>query len=144
MLAWWRRIIVALGIGGASYLIMLAFMILAVVYDKELEEDAWEPFVNLMKTTKFVDFEIYQAFKSLHPKQMDQLGRKSERRSNELISQENANELIGALEEMAASYQKEKEALDYDYKDFVNGEELYHFYKEIMIKVQEMLRQLKS
>jgi len=37
MLAWIRRIIVSLGIGGASYLIMLAFMILSVVYDKELE-----------------------------------------------------------------------------------------------------------
>jgi hypothetical protein len=37
MLAWVRRIIVSLGIGGASYLIMLAFMILSVVYDKELE-----------------------------------------------------------------------------------------------------------
>jgi hypothetical protein len=35
MLAWIRRIIVSLGIGGASYLIMLAFMILSVVYDKE-------------------------------------------------------------------------------------------------------------
>jgi hypothetical protein len=37
MLAWVRRIIVSLGIGGASYLIMLAFMILSVVFDKELE-----------------------------------------------------------------------------------------------------------
>ena len=37
MLAWVRRIIVSLGISGASYLIMLAFMILSVVYDKELE-----------------------------------------------------------------------------------------------------------
>jgi hypothetical protein len=37
MRAWIRRIIVSLGIGGASYLIMLAFMILSVVYDKELE-----------------------------------------------------------------------------------------------------------
>jgi hypothetical protein len=37
MLAWVRRIIVSVGIGGASYLIMLAFMILSVVYDKELE-----------------------------------------------------------------------------------------------------------
>jgi hypothetical protein len=37
MLAWVRRIIVSLGIGGVSYLIMLAFMILSVVYDKELE-----------------------------------------------------------------------------------------------------------
>jgi len=37
MFAWMRRIIVSLGIGGASYLIMLVFMILSVVYDKELE-----------------------------------------------------------------------------------------------------------
>ncbi|MBV7505688.1 tubulin-like doman-containing protein [Bacillus sp. sid0103] len=114
------------------------------VYDKEIEEDAWEPFVNLMKTTKFVDFEIYQAFKKLTSKQMAQLEKKSERRSNDLISEEQATELISALEEMAATYQKEKEALDYDYKDFVNGEELYSFYKEMMIKVQDMLRQLKS
>ncbi|MFF2448948.1 tubulin-like doman-containing protein [Neobacillus sp. NPDC058068] len=114
------------------------------VYDKEIEEDAWEPFVNLMKTTKFVDFEIYQAFKALGPKQMDQLEKKSERRSNDLINQETAAELTAALEEMAAAYQKEKEALDYDYKDLVNGEELYSFYKEMMIKVNEMLRQLKS
>jgi hypothetical protein len=114
------------------------------VYDKEIEEDAWEPFVNLMKTTKFIDFEIYQAFKSLNPKQMAQLEKKSEHRSNDLISQEQATELISALEEMAATYQREKEALDYDYKDFANGEELYSFYKEMMIKVQDMLRQLKS
>ncbi|MFJ5713579.1 tubulin-like doman-containing protein [Neobacillus sp. NPDC093127] len=114
------------------------------VYDKEVEEDAWEPFVNLMKTTKFVDFEIFQAFRALSPKQMDQLEKKSERRSNDLISQESAAELTAALEEMAAAYQKEKEALDYDYKDLVNGEELYSFYKEMMIKVNEMLRQLKS
>ncbi|WHY85470.1 tubulin-like doman-containing protein [Neobacillus novalis] len=114
------------------------------VFDKEIEEDAWEPFVNLMKTTKFVDFEIFQAFKGLSPKQMDQLEKKSERRSNDLISQESAAELTAALEEMAAAYQKEKEALDYDYKDLVNGEELYSFYKEMMIKVNDMLRQLKS
>ncbi|MFL6556280.1 MAG: hypothetical protein ACJ8MO_09210, partial [Bacillus sp. (in: firmicutes)] len=114
------------------------------VYDKEIEEDAWAPFVNLMKTTKFVDFEIYQAFKSLNAKQMAQLEKKSERRSTDLINQEQATELISALEEMAATYQKEKEALDYDYKDFANGEELYIFYKEMMIKVQDMLRQLKS
>ncbi|WML41259.1 tubulin-like doman-containing protein [Neobacillus sp. OS1-2] len=114
------------------------------VYDKELEEDAWEPFVNLTKTTKFVEYEIYQAFKSLNQKQMAQLEKKSERRSVELINQESAAQLIFALEEMAAAYQKEKETLDYDFKEFANGEELYAFYKEMMLKVQEMLRQLKS
>ncbi|MEH7158364.1 tubulin-like doman-containing protein [Neobacillus drentensis] len=114
------------------------------VYDKEIEEDAWAPFVNLMKTTKFVDFEIYQAFKALSAKQMAQLEKKSERRSTDMINEEMATELISALEDIAATYQKEKEALDYDYKDIANGEELYSFYKGITIKVQEMLRQLKS
>lgn len=37
MLAWLRRIIVSLGIGGASYAIMLIFMVLSVVYDRQLE-----------------------------------------------------------------------------------------------------------
>jgi hypothetical protein len=37
MLAWMRRIIVSLGIGGASYVLMLIFMVLSVVYDKQLE-----------------------------------------------------------------------------------------------------------
>ncbi|MEH7250775.1 tubulin-like doman-containing protein [Neobacillus niacini] len=114
------------------------------VYDKEIEEDAWEPFVNLMKTTHFVDYELFKSFTELTPKQLDQLMKKSERRSNELIHLENTSELVAALEEMAATYQKEKEALDYDYKDLANGEELYEFYKEMMIKVSNMLKQLRS
>ena len=37
MLAWLRRIIVSVGIGGFSYALMLGFMVLSVIYDKELE-----------------------------------------------------------------------------------------------------------
>jgi hypothetical protein len=35
--AWFRRILVSLGIGGTSYLIMIGIMVLSVVYDRELE-----------------------------------------------------------------------------------------------------------
>lgn len=35
--AWFRRIVVSLGIGGVSYLIMLCIMVLSVVYDRQLE-----------------------------------------------------------------------------------------------------------
>ena len=35
--AWFRRIVVSIGIGGVSYLIMLGIMVLSVVYDRELE-----------------------------------------------------------------------------------------------------------
>ena len=37
MLAWLRRIIVSLGVGGASYAIMLTFIVLSVIYDRQLE-----------------------------------------------------------------------------------------------------------
>jgi hypothetical protein len=37
MLAWLRRFIVSVGIGGVSYALMLGIMVLSVVYDQELE-----------------------------------------------------------------------------------------------------------
>ena len=36
-LAWLRRVVVSIGIGTTSYIIMLGIMVLSVVYDKELE-----------------------------------------------------------------------------------------------------------
>ena len=113
------------------------------VYDKEPEEDPWEPFVNLMRTTQFVEYELYVAVDRLNQKQLAQLLKKSEKRSNELINQEDTSELVQSLQEMAASLQKEKEFLDYDRKEFINGEELYAFYKEVFIKVNSMIKQLK-
>ncbi|MEW9053008.1 MAG: tubulin-like doman-containing protein [Neobacillus sp.] len=114
------------------------------VYDKEVEEDAWEPLVHLLKTTQFVEYELFKSFTALKPRQLEQLLKKSEKRSQELIHQEGTKQLIFALEEMASAYQKEKENLDYDYQDLANGEELYEFYKEMVMKVSSMLRQLKS
>jgi hypothetical protein len=37
VLAWLRRLVVSIGIGGASYAIMLGIMVLSIVYDRELE-----------------------------------------------------------------------------------------------------------
>jgi hypothetical protein len=37
LFAWLRRLVVSLGIGLTSYLIMLAIMVLSIVYDRELE-----------------------------------------------------------------------------------------------------------
>jgi hypothetical protein len=36
-LAWLRRLLVSIGIGGASYAIMLGIMVLSVLYDRQLE-----------------------------------------------------------------------------------------------------------
>jgi hypothetical protein len=37
VLAWLRRIIVSVGIGGVSYALMLGIMVLSVVYDRAFE-----------------------------------------------------------------------------------------------------------
>jgi hypothetical protein len=37
VLAWLRRILVSIGIGGVSYALMLGIMVLSVVYDREME-----------------------------------------------------------------------------------------------------------
>ncbi|KAB2918999.1 MAG: hypothetical protein F9K29_07190 [Hyphomicrobiaceae bacterium] len=37
LLAWLRRLVVSMGIGGTSYIIMLGIMVLSIVYDRELE-----------------------------------------------------------------------------------------------------------
>ena len=36
-LAWLRRLVVSIGIGGASYAVMLGIMVASIVYDRELE-----------------------------------------------------------------------------------------------------------
>ena len=36
-LAWLRRLVVSIGIGGASYAIMLGIMVASIIYDRELE-----------------------------------------------------------------------------------------------------------
>jgi len=36
-LAWFRRLIVSIGVGGASFALMLGIMVLSIVYDRELE-----------------------------------------------------------------------------------------------------------
>jgi hypothetical protein len=41
-LAWFRRLVVSIGIGGASYAVMLGIMVASIVYDRELE-----PVINL-------------------------------------------------------------------------------------------------
>ena len=38
MLAWLRRLIVSVGIGGVSYALMPGIMVLSVVYDQEFEQ----------------------------------------------------------------------------------------------------------
>ena len=56
MLAWLRRLIVSVGIGGASYAFMLGIMVLSVVYDQEFEPIITFAFDAGRSITKLVGF----------------------------------------------------------------------------------------
>lgn len=100
------------------------------VYDKDEEEEAWEPFVNLMKVNKHVEYAIYEQLRSLEPKRLTSLQRKASKRSDAMTLSEDTQALIGKLDEIAATFQEVKNDLEYDRDEYVNGEELYDFYKK--------------
>ncbi|AEI39492.1 tubulin-like doman-containing protein [Paenibacillus mucilaginosus] len=113
------------------------------VYDHDPEEDPWEPFVNLMQGSKFPDYEIYSKLRGLDPKRLSLLQRKASRRGGEVTASEDVTPLVDKLKGMSAAYLDAKAMLDYDRGEYVNGEELYQFYKQVAGRVNDMVRSLK-
>jgi len=113
------------------------------VYDKDEEEEAWEPFINLMKAGKHIEFSIYEKFRGLDHKSMATLQRKASRRSDAMTSAEDTEQLVAKLDEIAATFQAVKNDLEYDRDEYVNGEEMYQFYKKVWSKVNDMRKTLQ-
>ncbi|MBY0052134.1 tubulin-like doman-containing protein [Brevibacillus agri] len=113
------------------------------VYDKDEEEEAWEPFVNLMKVNKHVEFAIYEKFRALDHKSMAAIQRKSAKRSDAFVSAEDTEQLVKKLDEIATAFQSVKNDLEYDRDEYVNGEEMYQFYKKVWAKVNDMRKTLQ-
>ncbi|GAA3402216.1 tubulin-like doman-containing protein [Paenibacillus hodogayensis] len=113
------------------------------VYDHDADEDTWEPFVNLIKVNKFVEFAIFEKVRALDAKRQALLVRKAGKRSEQLTASEDIAELVSSLKELADGYRDAKAALDYDRNDYVNGEDMYRFYQQAAAKANDMLRTLK-
>lgn len=113
------------------------------VYDHDAEEESWEPFVNLLKVNKFVDYAIYEKLRTLDPKSVALLERKAAKRSGQMTSSEDISELTATLERMAKGFQEAKAALDFDRAELVNGEEMYRFYRQVTVKTSDMLRTIR-
>lgn len=113
------------------------------VYDHDADEDPWEPFVNLMKVNKFVDFEIYSKLRELDEKRQNLLQRKASRRSQSLTASDDIKLLVETLRQMAESYQESKNELDYERAELANGEAMYQFYKQVSSRVNDILKSLR-
>lgn len=113
------------------------------VYDRDPEEDAWEPFANVLKSRSYVEYEVFSNFRALDEKHRAVLLRKASRRDAEMTSSEDITPLLAKLDELAAAFTEGRDQLQYERVELANGEELYAFYKEMAGKLNDIRRRLK-
>ncbi|CAM4481880.1 MAG: tubulin-like doman-containing protein [Paenibacillus macerans] len=113
------------------------------VYDRDPEEEAWEPFANLMKSQNYVEYEVFVHFRGLDEKSHSTLMRKASRRAAELTASENIDPLLQTLDELAARFLEGRDSLEYERAALANGDEMYQFYKQVAAKLNDIRRRLK-
>ncbi|MNO21471.1 hypothetical protein D3C76_112450 [compost metagenome] len=113
------------------------------VYDRDPEEEAWEPFANLMKSQNYVEYEVFTHFRGLDEKSHSALMRKASRRATELTASENIEPLLQTLDELADRFREGRDSLEYEKVELANGEDMYQFYKQIATKLNDIRRRLK-
>ncbi|HHX59209.1 MAG TPA: hypothetical protein GX707_00480 [Epulopiscium sp.] len=112
------------------------------IYDKDLEEDPWEPFVNLLDVKNYYEYVIYDKFCNLPAKQKAMIMKKAVKRNTILTSSEDISELILKLDGLIQSYSERKEELDYEKDELANGEDIYTFYKQVLFNLNKIRRNL--
>lgn len=113
------------------------------VYDRDPEEEAWEPFANLMKSQNYVEYEVFTHFRGLDDKSHSALLRKSSKRAAELTASENIEPLMQTLDELAERFREGRDSLEYEKIELANGEDMYQFYKQVTAKLNDIRRRLK-
>ncbi|MDQ0087821.1 hypothetical protein J2T12_001227 [Paenibacillus anaericanus] len=113
------------------------------VYDRDAEEEAWEPFANLMKSRNYVEYEVFTQFRSLEDKNRATLLRKTSRRGAELTASEDIEPLLATLNELSDSFSQARDTLEYEKVEHANGEDMYQFYKQVTAKLNDIRRRLK-
>ncbi|MBY9077452.1 hypothetical protein KIH86_11110 [Paenibacillus sp. HN-1] len=113
------------------------------VYDKDEEEESWEPFANLMKERNYVEYAVYRHFRGLDEKNRSQLLRKAARRAGEMTSVEDVSPLLYKLESLYVSFLESRDALEYEKVEHADGDDMYAFYKGMTGKLGSIRRKLK-
>lgn len=113
------------------------------VYDRDEEEDAWEPFANLMKERSYVEYAVYRHFRELDEKSRSVLLRKAARRAGEMTAAEDVTPLLYKLEGLYVSFLEARDSLEYERVEYESGDEMYGFYKSMTSKLGSIRRKLK-
>ncbi|MDR1663593.1 MAG: tubulin-like doman-containing protein [Clostridiales bacterium] len=110
------------------------------IYNKELEEDPWEPLVNLIDHAEYPEFVMFGNFKALPNAKKEQLKRKS--KANEDAFPD--GKLLENLIKLQETYAARKDKIDSDQWNHDNGEEMYKFYRNMLLKLNTHISAIKD
>jgi len=99
------------------------------IYEKQLEEDPWQPFVNLIDNADYPEYEMFQTYKSLSEAQQQILQKKTK---PETWSEE---KLIINLKKWQGRIAVRKNHLDQDMYKLPNGAKMYVFYRNMLLRL---------
>lgn len=113
------------------------------VYDRDPEEDQWEPFANVMKVKSYIEYAVFDRFRKLDDKAKAVLLRKSHKRDAEMTAAEDIAPLLAKLEELIEAFGGAKEKLEYEKIELADGEDMYQFYRQVFGKLNDIVRNMK-
>ena len=96
------------------------------IYEKELEDDPWPPFVNLIEEANYPEYAMFATFKNLPPHRQALLKAKAQANGAKFSS----DKLLINLKKWQGKIALRKNQLDMDY-----NQKLYSFYKDALLRL---------
>lgn len=112
------------------------------IYDKDNDEELWEPILNVMEINKYPEYELFKRFTAMTGRQKEVMLRKAERRIKPLTQSEDIGELLGRLDQILVLYNERREQIEDEVHEVVEGMTIYNFYKDILGYTKELKRKL--
>jgi len=110
------------------------------LYDKELEEDPWPPFVNLIDHADYPEYEMFNTYKNLSAHQLETLRKKA--RIHEEKWQ--GDKLLINLKKWQGTVAVRKNQLDNDMWKWTEGTKMYVFYRNILLRLNAQVTALNG
>lgn len=112
------------------------------LYDKDIDEELYDPLLNVMDIDKYAEYELYKRFTAQTGKFKEVMLRKSDKRVRALTQSEDISELIDRLDLILDSFGERREEIEDEVHELVNGREIYDFYKDILAYTKELKKKL--
>lgn len=112
------------------------------LYDKDIDEELYDPLLNVMDIDKYAEYELYKRFTAQTGKFKEVMLRKSDKRVRALTQSEDISELIDRLDLILDSFRERREEIEDEVHELVNGREIYDFYKDILAYTKELKKKL--